>query len=103
MINLEEAKTEVHDIDLGVKNFVCCGKSYKIPMLNGDLIGQEELLKVADRYDTEVSGLPSEIAKLIGDFMYQILKLENDIDELEARKIANSKTVSKVYNLWLGI
>ena len=101
-VNLSEVMTDVSDQDLGVQIWVCNGISYKIPLLNGDLIGQAELLIVADKYDDEISGTPTQVATIIGSFMYELLKLNNDVSEREVRKIANPKTVSEVYGIWLG-
>ena len=102
-MNFDDAKQEATGEDMGIKTWTCCGVDYKIPLLNGDIEGQADLLAVADRYDSEIIGSPSSIALVIGDFMYQLLRLENDIEERKARSLANPHTVSEVYNIWLGV
>ena len=103
MIDLNEVVNDVKSKDLGVTIWACAGEEYKIQMLNGDLIGQDKLVIVADKYDDEIQGTPTQIAKIIGDFMFELLILQNDVTRVTAGKIANPKTVSEVYGLWLGL
>ena len=98
-----KAKDEVGKLDDGVRDWTCHGETYKVPLLNGDMETQKNLLDIADKYDEGVSGLPSEIAKILGDFMYELLVLRNDVTRESARKIANKKTMEEVFRIWLGL
>ena len=93
---------EVNNEDLGVKTWNCNGVVYKIPLLCGDMEMQKDLLEIADKYDSAISGSPSEIAVILGEFMWQLLKLKNDVDEKTARSIANKSTLETVFAIWLG-
>ena len=98
----DKLKSDISDNDLGVKIWQCNGEHYKIPLLCGDLEMQKDLLDIADKYDQAVEGKPSEIAKIIGDFMWELLRLKNDVDEKTARSIANKNTLDEAFSIWLG-
>ena len=96
------AKKEKEEIDRCVREWACGGETYKIPLLNGDLIEQAEFLEVADKYDIGANGKPSELAAALREFMYKLLKMRNEITEEQAGKLATVPNCSKVYNIWLG-
>lgn len=100
-MNFDDAKQEATGEDMGIKTWTCCGVDYKIPLLNGDIEGQADLLAVADRYDSGMSGKPSELAEVMGLFMWEILKLKNSVDEKTARSLANKKTIQEVLDIWI--
>ena len=98
----DDAKKEVEEIEAGVTLWQCGGKTYKIPMLNGDIDGQKRFLAVADKYELGASGKPSELALALREFMYELLSLRNNVTEDEAGSIATVPNCSRVYNIWLG-
>ena len=98
-----KAKKESEAIDMGHEEWSCCGTVYLVPYLSGDRTGQERLYELADSYDAGITGLPSVISDLLGEFMYEILKILNDVKAEDVRKLANKKTVQEVINLWLMV
>lgn len=75
---------------------------YKVPYLNGDIEGNRDLLAAADAIDSMKGKDPSysEIAKVRGDFVYQLLKKENDIDEKTARELATKENMNELLRVW---
>lgn len=98
----DEVKEEVKHVDLCTKEWTCLGVTYKIPLMNGDIESQSEFLEIADKYDKGASGKPSELANVLGEFMYKLLKMANPILEDDARRIATLPNCKKVFNIWLG-
>jgi len=96
-----KAKEEVSAIEMGHQEWTCQGTVYMVPFLSGDRTGQERLYELADAYDKGISGLPSEISDMLGEFMYEILKILNDVTRQEVGKLANKKTIQEVINIWL--
>ena len=96
-----KAKKEIEEIESEVQSWYCNGKEYKIPVINGDYESQKEFIDVADKYDARVAGKPSDIVKVLREFMYKMLKMKNDITEDEAGKIASVKRCQEVYAIWL--
>lgn len=99
----DDAKEEVGKLDDGICQWSYGGRVYEIPLLNGDVQAQKNLLDIADKYDEGVSGLPSEIAKILGDFMYELLILRNNVTRIDAQKMANKKSIEQVFGIWLGL
>lgn len=96
-----KARKEVDSIQMGHTEWSCCDRVYNVPFLSGDRTGQERLYELADAYDKGISGLPSEISDMLGEFMYEILKILNDVSRQEVGKLANKKTIQEVINIWL--
>ena len=96
-----KAKKEVEAIEMGHREWTCQERTFMVPYLSGDRTGQEKLYELADRYDKGIKGLPSEISDLLGDFMYEILRILNDVSREEVGKLANKKTIQEVINIWL--
>ena len=86
----------VGDPELGV-----FGK-YTFPYLNGDYEGNKDLLLSADDLDgLEEKGLSyTKIASIRGEFVYQLLKIENTIDEKTARVFATIDNTSELLKRW---
>ncbi len=97
-----KVKDEVEEIDLCIVEWTCSGRVYKIPLMNGNLEAQKEFLEVADMYEAGADGKPSELAKILGEFMYKLLKMKNAVTEEEAANAATVPNCRKVFDIWLG-
>jgi len=75
---------------------------YKVPYLNGDIDSNKELLAAADAIDLMKNEDPTytQIAKVRGEFVYQLLKKENDISESEARALATKNNMNELLGIW---
>lgn len=98
----DNAKKEIRDIDTCVKDWACNDRTYKIPLMNGSLSKQKGFLEYADKYDKSADGLPSELVAILGEFMYRLLKMRNEVTKVECEDIATVPNCKKVYDLWLG-
>lgn len=77
-------------------------KSYTFPFLDGDSKGRKDLLLAADVVDGSASKKTSytELARLRGEFVYQLLKINNGIDADTARKLATVENTNELVGLW---
>ena len=75
---------------------------YKVTYLNGDVEGNKELLEAADNFD-KANGADisyTEIAVIRGEFVWQLLKKLNDIEESEAKALATKDNVLDLLKIW---
>lgn len=75
---------------------------YKVPYLNGDVEGNRELLEAADIFDkgngTEISYI--ETATIRGNFVWELLKKLNDIEESDAKALATPENIQDLMKVW---
>lgn len=77
-------------------------EGYKVPYLNGDVEGNKALLDAADAFDNS-RGKDidyTEIASIRGEFVYQLLKKENDIEEGVAKSLATKDNMTALLSIW---
>ena len=75
---------------------------YKVPYLNGDVFGNAELLSSADDFDkangSDISY--TDISKIRGEFVWQLLKKLNEIKECDAKSLATKDNMSELLKIW---
>ena len=98
----DAVKEEVQEEDSGIVGWQCNGTVYKIPLMNGSRSKQKEFLEYADKYEKAADGLPSELVDVLGEFMYRLLKMKNEVTKGECEDISTVPNCRQVYDLWLG-
>ena len=100
MIDKKEVIKEAECLQDGTKEWVYNGRTYLVPIFGAS--APEELLQLADELDGDkYSGTHKEIAMFFFDFAKTILQIKNTVDDDEIRLLANKKSISELYNLWM--
>lgn len=75
---------------------------YKVPYLNGDVEGNKALLDAADEFDGANGEDISyrEVSRIRGEFVWQLLKKLNDIEESDAKALATPDNMKDLLKVW---
>jgi hypothetical protein len=80
------------------------GKTYSIPYVNGLPEENKELIAAAEEMD-KLGANPrdytwEQVAKIRGDFGWELLRKMNSITEADARKLSVKGNVKRMYTIW---
>ena len=100
MIDVNAVKQEAECIQDGTKEWYYNGKRYLVPIFGAS--SPDRLLELADEMDKgEISGNHKVLASFLFEFSKGILSIKNDVTDEEVTQLANKKSVSELYNLWM--
>ena len=102
MIDTDAVRKEAECLQDGTKEWFYNGKRYLVPIFGAS--SPDNLLDLADEMDKgEISGNHKVLATFLFDFAKVILSIKNDVADDEIKELANKKTVSELYNLWMDV